>query len=254
MISVQEVERDSRLNKPRRAKRSITIDGPTAVDVYAELSPRSWIDPRGNAPEVTDIDMSLGRGAAVETMMTYWAHSSEPQSDNLKLIPPKIQPIEPVLFGSRRVSISAADAYTALTAKWLSLYEGLLEDVQTTESPSPWEAVQRDLITLQQDWENTPYTPPSEQALRDLDTVISVLPLDAVMPDVEIDDSNGEITLAWRNLADNTFVSIVVPGDQSVMLLAQGPEIIAERMSLAAGGDLELLKRLHSDGIVGGLL
>jgi hypothetical protein len=38
------------------------------------------------------------------------------------------------------------------------------------------------------------------------------------------------------------------------MLLAQGPEIIAERMSLAAGGDLELLKRLHSDGIVGGLL
>lgn len=245
MNSVQELQRNSLLNRPRRAERSITIDGQTATDLYEQVLPRVWAEPK---PILVDSKGAITpTDSSVEKMMTYWALSSTPITAAPKVTPAKAETLDQVMIGSRRSSFSSDDAYLALAGHWSPLFDQSVDEARATEVPSPWEAVQRDLISLQTDWEGTEHTAPSEQALRDLDTVISVLPMNAVMPDVEIDDGNGEITLAWRNLGGNQFISIVIPGNQSVMFLAQLDNPVVERVSLTGGGDLSLFRHFQSE-------
>ena len=248
MNSVQALERSSRLNEPRRAERAITPDGAASSDLYEEvLSPT-----RGGRKSIATEPKDRTRlaGAAIDQMMTFWAMSSTPMRDELRMVTPKIEPLDQVEIVPRRVTFVPHEGYLALVEQWPPLFDSPNDAMRSVDVTSPWEAVQRDLIELQIEWEGTPHTPPSEQALRDLDTVISVLPLNGVMPDVEIDDGNGEITLAWRNLEANKFISLVIPGDQSVMFLAQLDDPIVERILLTSGGDLHLFKHFQSDAVV----
>lgn len=113
-----------------------------------------------------------------------------------------------------------------------------------------WEDVRRELQALQTAWEDTDFIAPSAQCLRDLDLVLTILPTRARMPDIEVHDDTGRLTLSWRRDGVEGFVVIDLPGNDTAICVARTHRDVAEQFELDGAGERQMANLLSAPDLL----
>jgi hypothetical protein len=77
--------------------------------------------------------------------------------------------------------------------------------------------IARELGRLESGWAGPDSLAPSDQAISDFELIAAMLPLDTVPPLVEVDESDGYISLRWRRVPDGTSFTLVFNGKSEVI-------------------------------------
>lgn len=114
------------------------------------------------------------------------------------------------------------------------------------------QAVLEEVGRLKDGWAGPASIAPKAGAVRDIQSVVALLPIGTKKPSVEVDPSDGEVKLAWRSSTEPRSLAISISGDRKARIIQSdlnkrpiSPfceiDLASERVSLA-GRMLQLLE------------
>jgi hypothetical protein len=116
------------------------------------------------------------------------------------------QSVKVVMFSPAVYGVNVTD-YIAVSPASVAKRAGVLGEL---------ERLQRDLDRLQDGWAGPGSRAPSDKAKRNVERLLSILPDIAHVPEVEVDEDGGDITLRWPGA---TTLAFVLRGNDRVLIV-----------------------------------
>jgi hypothetical protein len=114
--------------------------------------------------------------------------------------------------------------------------------------PAEADQISRELGRLEAGWAGPGSLAPSDQAIRDFELVAPLLPLATVPPSVEVDESDGYISMRWRRTPGGASFTLVFNGKREVMGNLASGNTMYEPWKLSIKDEATIAIKLdHSD-------